>query len=147
MFITYSRLKYIYCEGPPACQQTGEGLYMLCRFSSLLVDWRRMFICCVSSPACQQTGEGLYMLCRFSSMLVDWRRMFICCIGSPACWQTVEGCLYVVRALQHVGKSEKDFYTVKPFIKNTSEEFIKCRLDNFSMSFILYYGQIQYLRK
>ena len=24
--------------------------------------------------------------------------------------------------------------------KNTSEEFIKCRLDNFSMSFILYYA-------
>ena len=38
-------------------------------------------------------------------------------------------------------------YTVKPFIKNTSEEFIKCRLGNFSMSFILYYGQFQYLRK
>ena len=30
-------------------------------------------------------------------------------------------------------------HTVKPLIKNTSEEFIKCRLDNFSMSFILYY--------
>ena len=30
-------------------------------------------------------------------------------------------------------------YTVKPLIRNTSEEFIKCRLDNFSMSFILYY--------
>ena len=30
-------------------------------------------------------------------------------------------------------------HTVKPFITNTSEEFIKCRLDNFSMSFILYY--------
>ena len=30
------------------------------------------------------------------------------------------------------------FYTVKPLITNTSEEFIKCRLDNFSMSFILY---------
>ena len=29
--------------------------------------------------------------------------------------------------------------TVKPFIANTSEEFIKCRLDNFSMSFILHY--------
>ena len=28
---------------------------------------------------------------------------------------------------------------VKPLITNTSEEFIKCRLDNFSMSFILYY--------
>ena len=28
-------------------------------------------------------------------------------------------------------------YTVKPLITNTSEEFIKCRLDNFSMS--LYY--------
>ena len=31
-----------------------------------------------------------------------------------------------------------DDYTVKPFITNTSKEFIKCRLDNFSMSFILY---------
>ena len=30
-------------------------------------------------------------------------------------------------------------YTVKPLITNTSEEFIKCRLGNFSMSFILYY--------
>ena len=30
-------------------------------------------------------------------------------------------------------------YTVKPLITNTSKEFIKCRLENFSMSFILYY--------
>ena len=30
-------------------------------------------------------------------------------------------------------------YTVKTLITNTSEEFIKCRLDNFLMSFILYY--------
>ena len=30
-------------------------------------------------------------------------------------------------------------HTVKPLITNTSEEFIKCRLDNFSMSFILNY--------
>ena len=29
-------------------------------------------------------------------------------------------------------------HTVKPIITNTSEEFIKCRPDNFSMSFILY---------
>ena len=29
--------------------------------------------------------------------------------------------------------------TVKPLITNTSEEFIKCSLDNFSMSFILFY--------
>ena len=28
--------------------------------------------------------------------------------------------------------------TVKPLITNTSEEFIKCRLDNLSMSFILH---------
>ena len=27
-------------------------------------------------------------------------------------------------------------YTVKPLLTNTLEEFIKCRLDNFSMSFI-----------
>ena len=31
------------------------------------------------------------------------------------------------------------FHTVKPLITNTSEEFIKCRLNNFSMSCILYY--------
>ena len=31
-------------------------------------------------------------------------------------------------------------HTVKPLITNTSEEFIKCRLDNFSMSFMLYYA-------
>ena len=31
------------------------------------------------------------------------------------------------------------YTTVKPLITNTSKEFIKCRLDNFSMSFILYY--------
>ena len=29
--------------------------------------------------------------------------------------------------------------TVKSLITNTSEEIIKCRLDNFLMSFILYY--------
>ena len=38
--------------------------------------------------------------------------------------------LNLVKSLDH---------TVKPLITNTSEEFIKCRLDNFSMSFILYY--------
>jgi len=32
-----------------------------------------------------------------------------------------------------------DLPTVKPLIMNTSEEFMKCGLDNFSMSFILYY--------
>ena len=31
------------------------------------------------------------------------------------------------------------FNTVKPLKTNTSEEFIKCRLDNFLMSLILYY--------
>ena len=36
-------------------------------------------------------------------------------------------------------KRFKVFHIVKPLITNTSEEFIKCRLDNFSMSFILYY--------
>ena len=35
--------------------------------------------------------------------------------------------------------AKHDLHTVKPLITNTSEEFIKCRLDNFSMSFILYY--------
>jgi len=29
--------------------------------------------------------------------------------------------------------------TVNPLITNTSEEFIKCRLDHFSTSFILYF--------
>ena len=38
--------------------------------------------------------------------------------------------LNLVKSLDH---------TVKPLITNTSEEFIKCRHDNFSMSFILYY--------
>jgi len=39
----------------------------------------------------------------------------------------------------------RDYYkglkgiTVKPLITNTSKEFIKCRLDNFSMNLILYY--------
>ena len=36
-------------------------------------------------------------------------------------------------------KSISEIYTVKPLITNTSEEFIKCRLDNISMSLILYY--------
>ena len=62
------------------------------------------------------------------------------------------------KSLQEVGfveeKGKQNFYnvlsffmhikttpdTVKPLITNTSEEFIKCRLDNLSMSFILYYG-------
>ena len=35
--------------------------------------------------------------------------------------------------------SHTNLNTEKPLITNTSEEFIKCRLDNFSMSFILYY--------
>ena len=35
-------------------------------------------------------------------------------------------------------KSVAPLSTVKPLITNTSEEFIICRLDNFSMSFILY---------
>ena len=30
------------------------------------------------------------------------------------------------------------YTSLKPLITNTSEEFIKCRLDNFSISFILY---------
>ena len=34
---------------------------------------------------------------------------------------------------------ENKYDTVKPLITNTSEEFIICRLDNFSMSFMLYY--------
>ena len=31
------------------------------------------------------------------------------------------------------------FSTVKLVILNTSKEFMKCRLDNFSMGFILFY--------
>ena len=60
-----------------------------------------------------------------------------------------QACLNVVFLFQSVlGLIEvRELHTVKPLIKNTSEEFIKCRLDNFSMSFILYYGQFQYLRK
>ena len=30
-------------------------------------------------------------------------------------------------------------YTLKPQILNTLKEFMKCRLDNFSMDFILFY--------
>ena len=36
-------------------------------------------------------------------------------------------------------ESGKTISTVKPLITKTSEEFIKCRLDNFSISYILYY--------
>ena len=36
--------------------------------------------------------------------------------------------------------------TVKPLITNTSEEFIKCRLDNFSMSYTIL-RKFQYLQK
>ena len=36
-------------------------------------------------------------------------------------------------------KSKSYIYTVKPLLMNASEESIKCRLNNFSMSFILYY--------
>ncbi len=38
--------------------------------------------------------------------------------------------------------TKHSFTTVKPLITNTLEEFIKCRLDNCSMSFILYYVNI-----
>jgi len=38
-----------------------------------------------------------------------------------------------------------NIYTVKPLIMNTSEEFIKCRLDNFSIS-LYYKRKFQYLR-
>ena len=40
---------------------------------------------------------------------------------------------------KNIFKSYKKVHTVKPLIRNTSEEFIKCRLDIFAMSFILYY--------
>ena len=38
-------------------------------------------------------------------------------------------------------------YTVKPLITNTSEEFIKCRLDSFSIGFILYYINLSICEK
>ena len=38
-------------------------------------------------------------------------------------------------------------FTVKPLITNTSEEYIKCRLDNFSMSFILCYVNFSICKK
>ena len=38
--------------------------------------------------------------------------------------------------------TNNDTATVKPLILNTSKEFLKCRLDNFSMSFILFYVNI-----
>ena len=47
---------------------------------------------------------------------------------------------YLIKRLgvQDYGTQDEE-HTVNPFITNTSEEFIKCRLDNFSMSFLLYY--------
>ena len=50
--------------------------------------------------------------------------------------------LYYCKVNMH--KAKRDCKTdilsaVKPLMTNTSEEFIKCPLDNFSMSFILYY--------
>ena len=39
----------------------------------------------------------------------------------------------------HINYMHGNQCTVKPLITNTSDKFIKCRLDNFSMSFILYY--------
>ena len=39
----------------------------------------------------------------------------------------------------HLSSVNKNRYSETQLITNTSEEFIKCRLDNFSMSFILYY--------
>ena len=44
-----------------------------------------------------------------------------------------------------INEKKNNDNTVKPVITNTSEEFIKCRLDNFLMSFIL--RKFQYLRK
>ena len=52
---------------------------------------------------------------------------------------------YDFSALSHTNMRNTFFrlitrnHTVKPLITNTSEEFIKCRLHNFPMSFILYY--------
>ena len=38
-----------------------------------------------------------------------------------------------------IQKRTQNLNTVKPLILNTSKEFMKCRLDNFSMRFILLY--------
>jgi len=46
------------------------------------------------------------------------------------------GYFYIINIYSH---TKIEIHTVKPLITNTSEEFIKCRLDNFSISFILYY--------
>ena len=43
------------------------------------------------------------------------------------------------RLLQNVHCYKTSTATVKPSITNPSEKFIKCRLDNFLMSLILYY--------
>ena len=37
--------------------------------------------------------------------------------------------------------------TVKPLIFNTSKEFMKCRLDNVSMGFILFYEHLSICEK
>ena len=44
----------------------------------------------------------------------------------------------IVQSDETLAIYSRRIHTVKPLIKNTSEEFIKCRLDNFSMDFILF---------
>ena len=47
--------------------------------------------------------------------------------------------MFSLNTLENKNKEKvRGFYTVKPLITNTSEDFMKCRLDNFSMSFILF---------
>ena len=47
--------------------------------------------------------------------------------------------LTIEKSKLHLSSVNKNRYSETQLITNTSEEFIKCRLDNFSMSFILYY--------
>ena len=57
------------------------------------------------------------------------------CMDGFTGWSSLSGCSDIDEC--KLGNNSI-FSTVKPLITNTSEEFIKCRLDNFSMSFILY---------
>ena len=65
---------------------------------------------------------------------------------APKVFVSAPGVTSISADTQKFGYAPKVFFsapgvksTVKPLIKNTLEEFIKCRLDNFSMSFTLYY--------
>ena len=70
----------------------------------------------------------------FLNLIINWKEL--CSVYR---WISLMSkyALFVVHG--HPKNTTIDKDTVKPLITNTSEEFIKCRLDNFSMSFILYY--------